>query len=350
MMRLTLAAARAMLGRLGLPVALAWVFGAALFARDATEQVLLLGPYLAYVTLLPMLVLWRLGRLRRARRSEGWPAEERLRDPSGLRAPLAEAAATALLLTGALLLALLPPALPAFRDVDGGASLQPLQVRVLADGGWQADFAAPLPASASLILTVAFDAPPPGDALEIVDAHGQRRMVVPGEVLVFPLHAADARAGRALLRAADASAAAVSGARPLEALARVAVPRPEGGALAGILAGLLLWLLPLVGLLLALERCARVDGVLATVAALLVGSLAAARVDADGVLVSGALGALAEAVLAVRALLPDVSGLYAVGHRFELRAGTAEPGSTVAWLLVGAAALALACRRRRPRA
>ena len=349
MMRFTLATARALLGRFGLLIAAAWVFAAALFAWDAAIGVLLLGPYLAFVAVLPMLLLWRLGRLRRARRSEGWTTEERLRDPRGLRAPLAEAAATALLLAGALILALLPPLLPAFRTVDGDASLQPARVVLEEDGAWRLDYAAPLPDSAMLLLTIGFERAPVSGHVAVVDTHGNSRDAVVGEVLRFPLHADDARGGSATLRLLDPAAAAEIGARPIAALARVAVPRPGVDALPRLLGGLLLWFLPLIGLLLALERFARIDGGLAAIASLLLGALAATRLE-DGVPPqAGPLAGLAQAVLALRAALPDVSGLYAVGHRYELRVGTVEPLAVLLWLMLGALALALACRRRRPR-
>jgi hypothetical protein len=350
MMRLTLATARALLGRFGLLIATAWVFAAALLAWDAAIGVLLLGPYLAFIAVLPMLLLWRLGRLRHARRAQGWSTEERLRDPRGLRAPLAEAAATALLLGGAVTLALLPPLLPAFRTVDGDASLQPARVVVEEDGAWRLDYPAPLPDSATLLLTIGFERTPTDGRIAVADSHGRSQDAVAGEVLRFPLHPDDTRDGSATLRPVDPAAASETGARPIAALARVAVPRPGVEVLPRLLGGLLLWFLPLIGMLLALERFGRVDGGLAAVAALLLGALAATRLE-DGVpLQAGPLSGLAQAVLALRAALPDVSGLYAVGHRYELRAGTVEPTAVLLWLALGAVALALACRRRGPRA
>ena len=349
MMRLTLSVVRALLGRWGWAVGPVWVLAAALLAFDPVLGASTLGSYLAYVAPLPMVLLWRLGRLRRQRRAEGWSAEERLRDQGGRRAPLAEAAGSALTLGGALLLAMAPALFPVFDLPRDDASLHPVLARP-AESGWRLDFPTPLPAGSTLLLTFAYDSAPPDLQFALTDGHAVRADAVPGEVLRWRLHEEDLRAGSAVLQPVDPQLAEQCGARLLGVLARVAVPRPGSDALPGLLARLLLAILALIGVLLLLERVGRVDGVLAAVTALLLGALAATRLDDAAALPDTPLGWIADAVLALRGLLPDVSGLYAVGHRFELRAGTASPGATLAWLALGALALALACLRRRPRA
>ena len=73
------------------------------------------GTYLAYASLFPIALLFRLGRAVDARRADGLEMEEDLRNPRGARAPLAALAAATLALALGLLMFALPPWLLAQR-------------------------------------------------------------------------------------------------------------------------------------------------------------------------------------------------------------------------------------------
>lgn len=350
MMRLTLATMRALCGRWTSVAALALLVLAALLSYDAVLDASATGTWLAYVALLPMLLVLRLGVLRRERRAQGFSVEERLRDPRGLRLPLAEGAAAALLCTALLAAAGLGAALGLVHFPDGERSLHPLRAGA-AEDGWLLRFEAPAPPGSAALLTFAYQQPPAGGDFRVAleDDAGGRGEAVVGEVLRWPLPEEARRDGRLVLRPLEVAAAREAGMQLIGPIARLEVPRPGGGRLPALLGGLLLYFLPLLGLALCFERFLRIDGVLAALTALMLGALAAYRPDLDYARPGGAIGALVQGVLLLKAALPDLSGLYAVGHRYELRAGTAAWPSVLAWLALGIGALLLAAHRRKPR-
>lgn len=348
MMRLILANIRQLCGRWSAWIAVGGLVAAAMLSYDAVLDAGSTGVWLAYIALLPMLLLLRLGVLRRARRAEGWSAEERLRDPSGIRAPLAEASGTAVLCAVLLLLAGLFPTLGLIEFPQSERSLHPVRATAIEDG-WLLRFAAPAPPDSALFLTFTYEALPAEDGITLTDLRGQTVAAHVGEVLRWPIADADLRTGSVELTAAAPALATDAGMQLVAPIARLEVPRPGAGRVGGLLFGLFLYFLPLIALTLAAERFLRIDGVLAAVTVLMLGALAAYRPVLDYAQPGGVVGVVVKAVLLLKAALPDVSALYAVGHQFELRAGTGAASATLAWLLMGAVALYFACRRRRPR-
>ena len=349
MMRLVLANVRQLCGRWSGWMAVGGSIAAAMLSYDAVLDAGSTGVWLAYIALLPMLLLLRLGVLRRARRAEGWSAEERLRDPSGIRAPLAEASGAALLCAALLLLAGLFPTLGLIEFPHSERSLHPVRATAVEDG-WLLRFAAPAPPDSALLLTFTYESAPPANLLLLHDEGLETGNAKVGEVLRWPISATDLRDGEVVLRPyeQDVQLARDAGVQLVGPIARLEVPRPGAGRVAGLLFGLFLYFLPLIALTLAAERFLRIDGVLAAVTVLMLGALAAYRPELDYAQPGGVIGVVVQAVLLLKAALPDVSALYAVGHQFELRAGTGAMTSTIAWLLMGAVGLYFACRRRRP--
>ena len=281
-----------------------------------------------------MLVLLRLGTLRRERRAQGWSAEERVRDPRGWRAPLAEAAGATALIAAVLAIALLPPYFGAFAGPPDDVSIHP--VRVAEEGeDWVLEFPAPVPADARLLLTLRYGQAPVGGSLALVDDADQRAQTAPGELLSWPLSPAQAQRGRVLLRPDPEHPD--PGAEPalIATVSRLQVPLPGRSRLSALLFALLLFFLPLPALLLTLERFLRVDGLLAALATLFLAGLAAFRPPAELALPDSAAGWMAGLVLGLKRLLPDVQGLYAVGAGYELRVGTTATVSILAWLGLG---------------
>ena len=327
---------------LGLAVAAVLAFQPVLGPEDPA------GAFLAHVQLLAGVLVLLCGRVLAARRRAGMDLEERLRDPRGRRAPLAAFLGASLALAG-LLAAAAGVALAFGPHRPPPPARFPVAVHGLDGGGWGFDFGGRVPASADLLLTLAWDeAPPEAGAAFVADPGGTRVVARPGELLRVPVGPAAAAAGRLELRPAEGGS--FGGSRPelLRTLARLQVARADAFGLAVALGRLFLFLAPLLAMLLALERRGDVDGPLAALAVLaLAGLLAADPGPAPMAVPRGPGGLLVRAVLGLRAVLPDVGGLAAAGRDAALRAGTTPIGSVLAWWALGVLALWLAARPRR---
>lgn len=342
MIRLLGRVAAQALGAWGVPLIGAWVVLALLLSLEGSGEGAM-GPYLALVAWMPVALIWRAARLAEARGGAGLWEEERLRDPSGARMPLAELAAGAVVLTGALTAASLPVFTRAFpRHTTLGMTL-PVEVQgdETAEDAWRLIWRRSVPPGSLLRFVVdvpqgarwkrvAADAPP----LPPLFSGPQR----------VPLARPDAEAGELALAFENAPA------EPIEReLARLTLLRPPRAALPRLLANQLLFFLPLLAFALAGVRAGRMRGSFATLLALALGGLAAWTPEAGLHLPASPSGWLARVTLAVRGLLPDVSGLLATGGEFESRVGTASVGSVALWLALGGVAAGLCCLRRRER-
>jgi hypothetical protein len=307
-----------------------------------------LGAYLAYCSLLPVALLFRLGSEVDARRRDGLEFEEQLRDRSRARAPAAAAlAATAALVAGLAICSLPPLLLGLAAATPSPPALHPLHIAADGAGGWNFDAGGAVPDGAALLLAFRWERlPAPGAGM--IGADGAALPMAAGELVRSPLAADEARAGRCARTLNDSALA--SGATLIRPLVRLAVPRPHLTAAPRLLARQALFFAPLFGLVLLLARRGGTGGALAALAALAVAGLAAFDPFEPPRLGGGPADLVARAVLAFRAGLPDVRGLAAVGRGFELRSGTTAASMTLLWWGLGGAALALTCwpRRRRP--
>jgi hypothetical protein len=340
---LVFAFARELLGRWGLPLLVAGLFGAAQLGFDATLGDATMGTYLAYVSLWPIALIFRCGWLLQQRRGHGWPLEEHLRDPVGHRAPLSEFAAVALLTAVGLLAALLPPL---FFDAElqkGAVGLYPVRLESDEDGQWLVDVGATVPQGSTLLLTLDWsDHPGSATELPIVNPLAEQETAVAGKILRWPLRPGELRAGTLVLRPPEGSRL-----RPFRDLARLEIPRPDASRLGDLLVDQLLFFLPLLAMLLALTRSGRINAKLAAWAVFFLGSLVAYHPPRH--LAAADLGMVAKFFLLLKSSLPAVEGLVSSGHRFERLAGTTSAYATASWLILGILALLLACRRRKAR-
>ncbi|MCP4769975.1 MAG: hypothetical protein GY879_01030 [Planctomycetes bacterium] len=343
MINLALGFARELLGRWGLWVLLGGIFTASQASFDTTLGDANIGPYLAYVSLWPIALLFRCGWLMQKRRAEGWPLEERLRDPRGYRAPLAEFLALLLLMIGGLLLAGLAVLVPGVQSPTGGASLFPVSLQNSADGGWEFDLGGQVPDGGQMLLTLDWSQiDPPQQALAIRNAEGAEVLATAGEILRWPLQKEEAESGKVQL-----FAPAGTKLRLFRPLVRLEVPQPGGSDLWLLLLRQTLFFLPLMAILLALARFGQVRASLAAWAVFFFGSLAAYHPPTR--LGDAGLGWLAKVFLLLKHSLPNVEGLISSGYRFERYSGTTSTGALVVWLAVGVLALLLACKRRAAR-
>lgn len=306
-----------------------------------------LGAYLAYCSLLPVALLFRLGSEVDARRRDGLELEEALRDPSGRRAPTAALFAAGAALAAGLAVCALPPLLLGLARPDPPPlALHPLQIAKHGAAGWSFDARGAVPEGARLLLVFRWEALPAPDAA-LLDEGGQAHALRAGETMRVPLAPAAVRAGRVVLRPNEAALAA----QPtlVRPLVRLEIPRPQLSAAPRLLAHQWLFWAPLLMLVLLLAGRWRSGGALAALAAIVFGGLAAFDPLDPPQLGQGPADLLARAVLALREALPDVRGLAATGRGFELRSGTTDAVALVAWLLLGALCWALCCWPRRPR-
>lgn len=338
---------RALIGKWWLPAFALALFAAARLSFDPSLGSHTLGTYLAYVSILPTILLFRFGWLLQKRAEQGWPEEERLRDPSGRRAPLAEFLACTIVTGGILIVACLPPWLPMFPQPEASTGLYPVRVTESAEGDWLIDLGSKVPASSILHLTLDWSevASTNGDfqPLPIQSPDGRTIDAEAGKLLTWTLAPREAYYGKMILQPPAGAQLNVR-----RSLVRLEIPRPGRGDLPRLLFGQFLFFLPLFGVLLAWFRFARVRGSLSALATFSFGSLAALSLQPID-LGTGPAAWIAKIILLLKLALPPVEGLLATGQRFERVADTAAPLATTAWVLLGALCLGLACRRRPPR-
>ncbi len=317
---------------------------AALLALDpvlgAEEGV---GSYLAYVALLPAVLLLRFGAVVDARRREGLEMEEALRDARGWRAAGAALLGALLALALGLALCALPPLLQRAAPTSTSAR-HPVHLSSVADRQ-RATAHGAVPAGSALLLTFTWERAPRADEAPALEGAGGRRVALaPGVIVRLPLTPEECRDGTAEWGMnADARAAGAALVRPL---ARLDVPRPPPGSLPLLLARQFLFFAPLFPLTLLLARRGRAGGVLAALSALALAGLLAFDPLEDPRLPDSPLGWIGRAGLALKDALPDLRGLAAAGHGFELRSGTTTWPALGAWLGIGLLA-ALGARPRR---
>jgi len=334
---------RELLGRWGLLLLAAGIFCAAQLSFDDTLGDVTIGPYLSYVSLWPTALLFRCGWVMQKRRAEGWPLEEQLRDPQGHRAPLAEFSACGLLTLAGLLAAMLPFSFLDLELPEDSVGLYPVRMESSDTGQWLLDLGGPVPEASTVLLTLDWASMTGGELeADISNPVGEHHTAVAGEIFRWPLSAGEARAGAMVLIPPEGS-----GLRVFRPLLRLEIPRPGGSQLASLLGGQLLFFIPLFALLLALARFGRANANLAAWAVFFIGSLVAYQPPSQ--LHHAGLNPFAAAILAIKSVLPSVSGLLASGHRFERLAGTTTSGASMAWLMLGVLALLISCRRRQAR-
>ncbi len=299
------------------------------------------GTYLAYASLFPIALLFRLGRAVDARRADGLEMEEDLRNPRGARAPLAALAAATLALALGLLMFALPPWLLAQRAPDSPPpAYHPVRTAAAGAGVWELDAGGAVPSATQLLLSFTWESLPiEGAALE--RPTGVSISLLPGEMTRVPLTPEEARTGR--LQFALNARATEAGATLVRHLVRLEIPQPPLVSAPRVLARQFCFAWPLLPLVLLLARRGRAGGALSAVAALtLAGLLAFDPLDPPH-LGSGPVEWIARGVLAVRDFLPDLRGVAAVGHGFELRSGTTSLTALLIWWSLGVLAM-FACR------
>jgi hypothetical protein len=334
---------REMLGRWGLLILFAGIYSAAQLSFNDTLGDATIGTYLAYASLWPIGLLFRCGWLMQKRRAEGWPLEELLRDPKGHRAPLAEFSACGLLTALGLLAAMLPIAVLDLNVPEDSVALHPVRMESNEAGQWLLNLGGRTAENSTLLLTLDWS-DVQGDSLEAVVQNpvGETQNAIAGEILRWPLSAAEAHAGKLVLfPPADLPL------RVFQPLLRLEIPRPGPSQLGSLLAGQLLFFLPLFAMLLALARFGRSNAKLAAWAVFFIGSLIAFHPPLF--LAPAGIHPLALIFLTIKSALPAVDGLLASGHRFERLAGTTSSAASMAWLMLGGLCLLLACKRRKER-
>lgn len=324
------------------------VFTAASLSFDASLGAHSLGTYLAYLSLLPIALLFRVGTVLNYRAQQGWPQQEILRDPAARKAPLTEMIGSGILLSGVLLLGMVPLATGLYATPEASSGLYPVHVQFEStDDGtelWLFDLGATVPETARLHLTLDWSEATvsPQDAkLQAPDDRFVKP--VPGELVQWSVSPNEARVGKLVLQPNPQSGLILR-----KQLCRLEIPRPSADALPRLLFHQFLFFLPLFAILLAWFRCGRIRGTLSAMATFTIGSLAALPlnpVDLGG----GPVAALAKMLVLLKIALPPVEGLLATGHRFERFADTTPDLASLSWLLLGTLALWLACRRRPPR-
>jgi hypothetical protein len=333
---------REMLGRWGFLLLLATVLCAFQLSFDDALGDATIGTYLAYATLWPIGLLFRCGWILQQRRAQGWPLEERLRDPSGHRAPLAEFTACGLLVTLGLVAFLIPAAVLHLPLPQDSVALHPVRMQTNDAGQWLLDLGGPTAAHSTLLLTLDWSEVEQ-DTLQAVVQNpiGEQQIAVAGEILRWPLSAAEAQSGKLVLRPKASIPL-----RVFQPLLRLEIPRPGPSHIGPLLAGQLLFFLPLFAMLLALARFGCSNANLAAWAVFFFGSLVAYQ--PPPFLSQASLHPVAYFFLALKNALPAVEGLLANGHRFERLAGTTTTPASIAWLMLGVLSLLLACKRRKP--
>lgn len=337
---------RQLLGRWGW---LWWGLGLVVLLRlhfDPTLGRAHLGGYLASVAIGPSLLLLRLGAVLQQRRSQGWPLEESLRNPSGWRAPLAEALSTGGLMLAWFLLVGLGPHLPGLAQPRAGQELFPVTVpQASEDGSWTIPLEGRCPPQAVLLLTI--DWQQANDGLRAAgtssygDQEGREITLVAGELARWPLLKEEAQQGTAKLPPLP------PGLTLLRPLTRLSVASPGLAALPQLLLHQALFFLPLLGIFLAWARAGRIRGPLAAWATLALAGLLALPGGAQN-LPADALGLVARALLGIKGALPAVDSLLATGDDFSRQLGATSPVSILLWWLLGLLAFLGACLRRPP--
>jgi len=343
MITLTFSFARELLGRWGLWVLLGTILVASQASFDTTLGDANIGPYLAYVSLWPIALLFRCGWVLRKRQVEGWPLEEQLRDPKGCRAPLSEFLAMLLLALAGVILASVALWMPGVQSPIGGTGLFPVTLQGHHDGGWEFDLDGRTPAGSMLMLTLDWSQIEGGrKQLVLRNADGGEVTANAGQILRWPLQDQELASGKVRLYAPEGTKL-----RLFKPLIRLEVPQPSGDRILVLLLRQLLFFLPLMAILLALTRFGRVRASLAAWAVFFFGSLAAYHPPVR--LADAGLGWLAKTFLLLKQMLPNVEGLISSGYRFERYSGTTTSGALIAWLALGVLALLLACKRRAAR-
>lgn len=341
MLILTLGFLRALIGTWWLPAFALGLFAAASLSFDPSLGSHTLGTYLAYVSLLPTILLFRCGWLLQRRADQGWQEEEILRDATARRAPLAEFLACSLLTILLLGLALVPPHLPMFPQPDASSGLYPVQVSEDEQGAWLIDLGGRVPETGILHLTLDWrEAPQFTDPVPIQSPDGRSLPAEAGKLFHWPLAAAEAHFGKLVLQQPEGAGLILR--RPL---ARLEIPRPDRSDLPRLLFAQGVFFLPLFAILLAWFRFGRVRGNLSAMVTFTLGSLAALSLQPMD-LGSGPVAAMTKVVLTLKLALPPVAGLIATGQRFERLVDTTPTLAISAWMIMGALALWLACRRR----
>lgn len=343
MLTLTLGLLRELVGRWWLPAFALALLTAASLSFDPSLGSHSLGTYLAYVSMLPLVILFRCGWLLEKRVREGWRDEEILRDPKGRRAPLAEFLACIICTGVVLTAALVPPLLPMFTLPQGSSGLYPVRVQVTDQGAWLFDLGGRVPEGARLHLTLDWSYASMVPEEVRIEAPDQRQVQpIPGQLLHWDLSPEEAYYGKLVLQPSPGS-----GVELRTPLCRLEIRRPSAHDLPRLLWFQFLFFLPLFAMLLAWHRCGRVRGGLSALVSFTIGSLAAMQIhpmDLGG----GPIAALAKMLLLLKLSLPPVEGLLATGQRYERLVGTVSISNILAWHAIGALALWLACRRRPP--
>lgn len=306
-----------------------------------------LGVYLAYVSLFPAALAFRLGAAVDARRRDGLELEETLRDPAGRRAPAAALLAAGAALAAGLAVCAMPPLLLALAREDAPPrALHPVQIAKHGADGWSFDASGALPPHTNLLLVFRWESLPEADAA-LRDGAGREHALRAGETIRVPLALDALRSGRVELQPNPAAL----NARPtlVRPLVRLEIPRPPLSAAPRLLARQWSFAAPLLALVLLLARRWRTGGSLAALAAIALGGLAAFDPLEPPRLGHGPADLLARAVLALRSALPDVRGLAATGRGFELRSGTTDTLALLLWILLGTLFWLLCFWPRRPR-
>lgn len=323
------------------------VFTAATLSFDTSLGAHSLGTYLAYLSILPIVLLFRIGTVLDRRAQQGWPHQEILRNVNGRKAPLTEMLGSAILLGATLLLGMAPIVSGLYSMPNPSSGLYPVHVQFSTeDDGteqWFFDLGSTVPKTARLYLTLDWSEATVSPEQALLQSPDERQVKpIPGELVQWDLSEGEARVGKLILQPN-----AQSGLILRKQLCRLEIPRPEADALPRLLLHQFLFFLPLFAILLAWFRCGRIRGSLSAMATFTVGSIAAlplSPIDLGG----GPVAALAKMLVLFKLTLPPVEGLLATGHRFDRLADTTPELAVMGWLLLGGLALWLACKRLPP--
>ena len=291
-----------------------------------------LGSLAAFLSLIPIVLLFQACRMVEHRGREAWRFEEELRDPRGFRMPFAEWATTAFLVALLFLLAMLLHNKEAEKRRGTGKPVSyPLFVSHQDDTWELQHLGAAIPNTATVSALLTWETAPKTDAEGF--AKTWERAITSEEALT------------GIIREKLPQGAVVH-----PEFARLLISPQSGPSLARLLFGQFFFFLPLLSLAFLLVRRG-VRAELAAIGSLSLGGLAAwqSTVVLSREQLSGFEAALVQTLQWANGLLPDVGPLFAVGRHYLLSTTQLQIQSMIAWIFLGLLACVLSSHRFRKR-
>ena len=287
------------------------------------------GDFLAWLALGPLFLLFRIAGLAQKRVREGWQLEEQLRNPSGLRLPIAEWAAGSLFLASTLVLGAGILRVGLTDELTGSMRPHPLYISSSGDPWVLKARQAKLPDGTELRVLIQWEAWPedPGP-------------YTPGEEFSRPLTETERQSGIVSLDLP-------SGAHPVPRFSHVWVPLPSLTEQANLALWQWFFWAPLLAWALALVRHG-VRPALAACGPLSIAGIGLWRPPLFEITREASENFLVQLMFALHRLVPDLRGLLAIGPGFELRVGLTTPLGWTLWTAGAGVALWICSKRRTP--